>query len=71
MCIMLYSTVAFITLLGPHVAVSFNQGQYHTKGSDGKVPVTIVAYRYNFYKSFSVKIKSSVNIRLSSYGTAK
>ncbi|XP_065902578.1 uncharacterized protein [Dysidea avara] len=54
----------------PYVAVSFSQSAYSAKESDGRVAVTVVAHRYYFYKSFSVKIKSSVNTKLRPYASS-
>jgi len=51
------------------VTVGFSHSGYRGSESDGRVAVTIVASRYYFHKSFSVKIKSSVNTRLRPYGT--
>ena len=62
----------FLCCVGkPYVAVSFSQSAYSAKESDGRVAVTVVAHRYYFYKSFSVKIKSSVNTKLRPYGMVK
>jgi len=58
----------YVTTIGSYVTVGFSHSGYRGSESDGRVAVVIVASRYNFYKSFSVKIKSSVNTRLRPYG---
>ena len=63
--------LCFFILLGPYVTVYFSHSGYRGSESDGRVAVAILASRYNFYKSFSVKIKSSVNTRLTPYGMVK
>ena len=66
---MIDSGELFLCCVGkPYVANSFSQSEYSARESDGRVAVTIVASRYYFYGSFSVKIKSSVNTKLTPYG---
>ena len=66
--------IGYYFSVGPYVGaqVSFRYNGYSARESDGRVAIIIVAYRHKyFYKSFSVKIKSSVDTRLKSYGIAK
>ena len=66
---MLTSYCILSIVLDRYVTVSFNQSEYNVRESDGRVAVTIVAYRHYFYGSFPVKIRTRVNTHLRPYGT--